>query len=105
MLIFKIIVYSGKINENIDVAIKFELCGSNCSFLQAEYEAYTMLEATTNPDCVLHGIPYVYYYGPFIEKYIIIAMTRLDSNINDEFERCGKQFTRETLILILIQAV
>lgn len=78
--------------------------------LNQEFEMYKLLGAASDftNDIIseMHGISHVYYYGSFLAPHFnIIIMTLLDRNLNNIFEKCRREFTRETIIMIFLQAV
>lgn len=90
------------------MAIKFEAHSAEEKELAHEYEIYKLLNAADeNSDCEARGFPRAYYFGPFpTVAFHILITTYLPQEIDDLFEnKCKKQFTRETIILIFIQTV
>lgn len=69
---------------------------------------FNALNATKNLEIEKHGIPRVYYNGPFLKHYNAIAMTLFDGTIGDRYKReqeHGRSLPDLTVLSIFLQAV
>lgn len=97
-------LFLGKLNDKIDVAIKFALKDSEVS-LKSEYLMYEKVGATSDIDCEKSGIPFIHYFGRVTHYYDVIIMTLLDDSIGEKFYHREKDFTKEYQLRLFIGLV
>ncbi|XP_031624043.1 casein kinase I-like [Contarinia nasturtii] len=96
------IVWKGLYNRNTNIAIKIFW---NEELLNEEIKIYHALNATEDLNIESRGIPKVYYYGPFLEKYHAIAITLFDGTLRDRFKLQNGHLSDFSILLIFKQAV
>lgn len=65
---------------------------------------FNALNATENLEIESHGIPRVFYNGPFLQYYAI-AMTLFDGDLDGRYEKEKMNLTTITILSIFRQAV
>lgn len=87
------------------VAIKIN--DSEKNFVK-EMKGFEALNATVDEHIETHGIPRIYFSGPFRKRYHAIAMTLLDGSLEDRMKKQkqeGKKISELSLLLIFRRAV
>lgn len=100
-------MYIAKLNNTIDVAIKFEPDSQPKKYLSQEYDMYNALKATAkDSSSEVHGILRVFHFGSFLNTALhMLVINPLDNSIFDMFKKFHGQFTRETILLTFLQSV
>lgn len=76
--------------------------------MDEEMAIFNALNATDNLEIEKHGIPRVYYNGPFLKHYHAIVMTLFDGTVADRYEKeraNGQSLSDLVILSIFMQAV
>lgn len=80
------------------VAIKLEANDSKYPQVVQEARLYRILEDDL-------GIPQVYWVGEYSQKYTAMVMDCLGASLEDLFQKCGKEFSLKTVLMIADQVI